>query len=95
MQQNLYCTVCHVKPCWFDTAKNQYSPYCSNSCRIKMLTNQHKFVPIYNPNPAIQGQPICQICSNAAYFDGTKYSPGCCKSHCMKAQKLGLYAPIH
>lgn len=44
-------------------------------------------------NYPMQGQPLCQECNRAAYFDPrTKtFAPGCKKEHTLTAQQKGLY----
>ena len=83
------CTVCRSRSCYYDSSRASYSPYCSNTCK----QNGQTFVQKSQPMRAVQGQPICRMCYNAAFYDGTKYSPGCCKSHAQQAMSYGFYTP--
>ncbi|AAV50398.1 hypothetical protein [Acanthamoeba castellanii mimivirus] len=77
------CTSCGERPKWFDSARQQYSPWCSNTC--KNLNQTH----------AVQGQPICAIegCHRPAHFDGKTFSPGCGIRHRNEALALGITKP--
>lgn len=82
------CSQCKIKPCWYDAAAGRYSPYCSNSCRQSVQT-----VYTVQSTPATQGQPLCRICSSAAFFDGKRFSPGCGRSHAQQAINQGFTTP--
>ena len=69
---------------------------------FQSTTHKHKKasqpVRINNrPTRAIQGQPMCRICSNAAFFDdeSKRFYPGCTKSHSRQAIGLGYIKPRH
>ena len=82
------CTVCHVRTCWWDSKNSLYSPYCGNTCRLSQNQNRP-----YQPTRAVQGQPICRICDNVAYFDGFRWSPGCSRTHAQMAIARGCHTP--
>ena len=96
------CIKCQ-KPCWFDMARGTYSSYCGNTCRLGLaqpVQNHQPIsrpvsqpIPIHRPTHAVQGQPICRMCSNAAFYDGYKFSPGCGRTHASEAIALGFTTP--
>ena len=63
------------------------SQWCSNTCRFSGKDNA------YNNTPQ-QGQPLCRICNNAAFFDSTtkKFAPGCTRSHTQQALSAGFHS---
>lgn len=93
------CINCNAKACWYDDSRKSYSNYCSNTCRSSVqqptytTISSQKRPPTYYGTHAIQGQPICQMCNNAAYYDGYKYSPGCGRGHAQQAIAKGFTGP--
>lgn len=77
------CIVCNKKNGWYDQYRGQFSPYCSNTCRLS------------TQRAASQGQPICRMCSQPAYWDANnnKYSPGCGITHANQAIRSGYTTP--
>ena len=90
-----FCSVCHLKPRFFDHQRGCYSATCSRTCqsRLSQQSQPQQTQPRYNPQTAVQGQPICRMCNNAAFFDGRDYSPGCGRYHANQAIQLGFRTP--
>ena len=90
------CTVCS-RPCYFDPNRGCYSATCSRTCQSRLSQQsyhqQSQQQPRYNPQRAVQGQPICRMCDNAAFFDGIRFSPGCGRSHANIAIQRGFTTP--
>ena len=83
------CIKCQLT-CWFDKSKGTYSSYCGNTCRLGQVSQP---VQYYQPTTAKQGQFMCRICSNAAFYDGRKFSPGCGRTHATQAIAMGFTTP--
>ena len=102
------CTKC-LRPCFFDRKSMTYSPYCGNTCRLSIPAPrqqprhqqpqpQQQYIPQpqqYVPQRAVQGNPICICCHNAAFFDTKKgkFSPGCTLTHSRQAIRMGYHMP--
>jgi hypothetical protein len=82
------------KLAFFDTRYGRYSEFCSNTCRFANPNVQSQ-PQQYVKSQAVQGQPLCQMCSYAAWYDqiNKKYSPGCGRAHAQQAISRGLYGP--
>ena len=76
------CTFCQTTNC-SQKLDGSYHPFCSKTCADFKLNPQ-------------QGQPLCYICKQAAYYDFTtkKFSPGCGKTHAQLAISKGLFHPL-
>ena len=81
----MYCQVCHQRPVYPN------SIWCGNGCRFsgKPGSANHQITPI------TQGQPLCQICNNPAFYDSSikSFAPGCCRSHSQQAISRGHTKP--
>lgn len=73
------CLACGIRPRIF--YNGSLSPFCSASCA-------HASSPQ-------QGQPLCQICNRAAYYDQARgeFAPGCTREHSRQAIARGLKHP--
>lgn len=88
------CVKC-PRQCFFDTRSNSYSSYCGNTCRLSV-----SFAPFAQNDYAIRWasgkeNPICRVCSNAAFFDSATngFAPGCTRTHSQQAIRMGFFNP--
>ncbi|QGR53679.1 hypothetical protein [Moumouvirus maliensis] len=88
------CSVCGTRPCWYDSTRGSYSPYCSNTCRDNSYRSSGTTT---RPVLAHQGMPKCRICDNAAFYDqnSRQFSPGCTRTHSQLAMGQGFTTPIN
>ena len=85
------CQIC-ANGAFYDHSGKKWSPGCTYSHAVE-AGRRGLYTPRYVTAPAVQGQPLCQICDNAAYYDGHKYSPGCNRTHANLAHSQGLHNP--
>ena len=68
------CEECGVKTCWFDEARDEYSPFCSNTCRF-LNQSHYEDESVQPTQPVAQVEPMYGPVPFPMPFSGPVYNP--------------------